>query len=288
MPRKSLSSMILNAVFDILRAALCVVTLCFVVPRWGRHCRWGTMQARGALKCLPWTSAGTFIGVMSTLKVLMLPSILWALGGLEEFLKGLRLWFAEANREPPDPKTLKDRLRRRRIKRLRRAMLVAASLPVFSQAQGTHGLTTYEKTANVAQAHAERVRESLHLTEDENFIEGTDGMLTVCDSGASTFASSNILDFVPGTFVKTEGTQMMEGIAGGLKILGRGLVRFEVIDHHGHAQVIQCEGALIENLPCRLMPPQKIMKTNDDGHFRINGESAAWCSNTIKDASKLR
>ena len=73
--------------------------------------------------------------------------------------------------------------------------------------------------------------------------ETLDGILTVCDSGASTFATSAESDFAKGTLVRTKGdTQKFQGIAGGLKIQGRGQHRFEVLDHHGHKQVIAGEG----------------------------------------------
>ena len=105
--------------------------------------------------------------------------------------------------------------------------------------------------------------------------ETLDGILTVCDSGASTFAASAESDFAKGTLVRTEGdTQRIQGIAGGLKMQGRGQCRFEVLDHHGHKQVITGEGILLEELHCRLIPPQKIMADDDEGYFRINGKGA--------------
>ena len=45
---------------------------------------------------------------------------------------------------------------------------------------------------------------------------------------------------------------------------------FEVLDHHGRKQIITGEGILLEELHCRLMPPQKIMADDDEGYFRIN------------------
>ena len=65
---------------------------------------------------------------------------------------------------------------------------------------------------------------------------------TACDSGASTFATSAESDFAKGTLVRTKGDgQKIQGIAGGLKIQGRGQCRFEVLDHHGHEQIITGE-----------------------------------------------
>ena len=51
-------------------------------------------------------------------------------------------------------------------------------------------------------------------------------------------------------------------------------MHYEVIDHHGVTQEIMGPGLHIEELPCRLIPPQRVMPTSNDGYYRINGEEA--------------
>ena len=53
-------------------------------------------------------------------------------------------------------------------------------------------------------------------------------------------------------------------------------MRYEVIDHHGVTQTITGAGILVEDLPCRLIPPQRVMPSNEQGHFRINGQEAKF------------
>lgn len=63
----------------------------------------------------------------------------------------------------------------------------------------------------------------------------------------------------------------MQGIAGGLEVLGHGTVRYQVLDNKGRVKELEGPGLLIKDLPVRLVPPQSAMPTDTDGHYRING-----------------
>ena len=68
----------------------------------------------------------------------------------------------------------------------------------------------------------------------------------------------------------------MKGIAGGLQIKGQGTVNYEVVNHHGVLQTILGSGLLIEDLPCKLIPPQCVMLNNDNGYYKINRARAKF------------
>jgi hypothetical protein len=120
------------------------------------------------------------------------------------------------------------------------------------------------------------VRNVLDQTLDDDFLNTLQGFTGVVDSGATSFSTSEETDFKPGTFVKCETKQVMKGIAGGLEISGKGQVEYEVIDHHGVVQYIEGPGLLIKKLPCRLIPPQRIMTDDSEGYYRINGEGGKF------------
>ena len=129
-------------------------------------------------------------------------------------------------------------------------------------------------TADFKQADALRnlIKESTNV----EFLKSINGVSGIVDSGASNFSAFDKFDFVEGTYQPCNGETVMKGIAGGLNITGKGKARYEVVDHHGVTQVIEGPGLHIEGLPCRLMPPQRVMPTSNEGHYRINGDEAKF------------
>ena len=77
-----------------------------------------------------------------------------------------------------------------------------------------------------------------------------------------------------GTHTEQIGDKVMKGIAGGCKIQGRGQVRYEALDHYGRVKTIEGLAWLIEDLPVRLIPPQKVVPNGSVGDCLINGERA--------------
>ena len=136
------------------------------------------------------------------------------------------------------------------------------------------GLMSYHELKNFEPARAEQLRDLISQSPGATCLSSVGAFEGVVDSGASKFATSDPMDFVEGTYEKDKAGTMMKGIAGGLQIVGRGTVRYEVMDHNGVIQIITGEGLHVEGLPCRLIPPQKAMPTDDDGDFRINGQRA--------------
>jgi hypothetical protein len=101
-------------------------------------------------------------------------------------------------------------------------------------------------------------------------VAAVGGLRGIVDTGCSQVATFDKSDFLPGTFKPSSGT-FMGGIASGLAILGEGSVRYEVLDHKGRIRVFATTALLVEGLPVRLFPPQRLMPTRDSGYFSING-----------------
>ena len=225
---------------------------------------------------MPDTEAGRFIGMITCGFVIMIAPMIWYYLKYGCVVKGLTLWFLRPDRKPPDPKSHKQSMRRRRLKKF---ISLMETLPIIILASDgkipKFGLTSYAQTADISCAHAERVRNLLRETNDIALLSSIQGAKAVCDSGASCIATNTMEDMVPGTYKSSPHSgQVMQGIAGGCTIQGRGQVRYEVVDHHGRTQVLEGDAILVEELPCRLIPPQKVMKNDDHGYFRINGTSA--------------
>ena len=66
----------------------------------------------------------------------------------------------------------------------------------------------------------------------------------------------------------------MAGIAGSLEITHSGITNYQTIDTMGRIVNIERVGYLIPGLPVCLLPPQKLMKDEDDEWYRINDKRA--------------
>ena len=138
------------------------------------------------------------------------------------------------------------------------------------------GLTSTVDPSKLDSTQAEVVRNIIRDSTNTKFLSSLNAINGVVDSGASTFSTFDKDDFIEGTYVPSDGDTVMKGIAGGLKISGQGTVQYEVLDHHGVTKHMKGPGLHIEGLPCRLIPPQKVMPTKEDGHYRINGDEAKF------------
>jgi hypothetical protein len=88
----------------------------------------------------------------------------------------------------------------------------------------------------------------------------------VPDSGASAGSTHNKADFLPGTFVELK-DKCMKGIAKSLPILGKGIVRYEVVADDGSFVPIQYWCYYIPDLPIRLMSPQVTLCSAKDSNL---------------------
>ena len=170
--------MILNALIECLRAFMFAWCELWVSPMTVAR----RSRTKGALRSVPLTRAGRFVGIMSSVKVVLILPIFWFAAGLGSFHKSLSKWFYLPERKPPDPKVLKDRLRRRRVHKLKQALRLVATMPVFLRGNEMEfGLSSYDETSNMSIRRAEQVRERLKDV-DPLVSETLDGILTVCSS----------------------------------------------------------------------------------------------------------
>ena len=129
-------------------------------------------------------------------------------------------------------------------------------------------------SSRLSPAQAKQIRR--HLKELPTGLLGHAGPTTlesICDSGASVISTPQRADFV--TYNECPKQQVLTGIAGGLKIEGRGVIRYEMIDRTGGLRVVERNAVLIPDLPVRLIPPQCIFNEEYMGHCRISGSKCS-------------
>ena len=229
------------------------------------------------LKLLPGIKASALLLYLCLRTVVIDPAILY-LNKLGYMVKTLRqMWSVRPKRKPPY--SVKPTQTRR--KQLLQALLFLHSVPHIARGNYTSkleavGLISTIDPSKLDSTQAEVVRSIIRDSTNNEFLSSLNAINGVVDSGASTFSTFDRDDFEEGTYVPSEGETVMKGIAGGLKISGQGTVRYEVLDHHGVTQYITGTGLHIEGLPCRLIPPQKVMPTKEDGYYRINGDEAKF------------
>ena len=132
-----------------------------------------------------------------------------------------KAWFVQPKRKPPDLNKIKEREQRQF---LRRALLLMATTPSIIRGQNNHGFVSYEELPNLSHEEAHLLRDVIANTSNKEFLDSFNGLQGVVDSGASNFSTFDINDFEKDTYQKSEGNIVMKGIAGGLKIEGRGTV----------------------------------------------------------------
>ena len=66
----------------------------------------------------------------------------------------------------------------------------------------------------------------------------------------------------------------MGGISCGLRVIGKGKTQFEFVTAKGKIIRIVRDAHHVPDLPVDLVPPQRLMRTAQDGWFKINGDKA--------------
>ena len=121
-------------------------------------------------------------------------------------------------------------------------------------------------TSSMSRDDLDKLQASLS-TIDEPLPKGEKDV--VVDTGASCLASPDKSDFVGKITPIRPGLKHMQGIGGGIPVLGVGTIRFHVCDDHGHHRVIEGEGCYMPDLPCRLLSPQKYFVQQDGGRLIV-------------------
>ncbi len=234
------------------------------------------------LAFLPRNRSGNLLAIMATYSVCLLDPIVWCLNHGRSFLQWCvrtLSFFAWSWPPTPAPDPPDRHLCRTRRRRLQRAVALIMALPGIharrSCSAGRHPLAFVAQKVSCGHwSPSERstLRDLLQASAglSDSLLSG-DGFRGVIDTGCSKIATFDRADFVDGSFVASSGTSM-GGIASGLAILGEGTVRYECLDNLGRIRVFQGDAVLVDKLPVRLFPPQRLMPSSASGSYRINGE----------------
>ena len=170
-----------------------------------------------------------------------------------------------------DPRKRKQRLHRQRLKnlrRLKRVLTLTASLPQMYRSQEISYFQSLEPFRDPLgmlltdrmpehELHSLRAR-LMSLSSDESVrdvLDTTGTFPIVIDSGASACSTPDRKDFVPDTYENVH-NKHMGGIASSLPIVGRGILRYQVMGDDDKIVTLETWGYHIPDLPIRLLSPQ--------------------------------
>ncbi len=190
-------------------------------------------------------------------------------------------WFEKFERKPPDPEIgeLLWSQRRLRLSCLSKAVTTVLTLPKIRNASSANLITgmarkicTGKWTANESSTLHDLLRE----TNNQALIALVSGMYAIVDTGCTTISTFDESDFLPCTLTPATHKQSIGGIGGALQIKGTGKVKHEVLDNFGRSKYLQGDYHLVEGLPVRLIPPQRIIKSREDGDYSIDGKEGGF------------
>ena len=239
----------------------------------------GGKSPNHALSVVPNNKIGWQLAVLIGILVVLVSITILYLLGVGNCYKELQTTFWEKlEPKPPDPKkTSIIHQQRKNRRQLVSALTLLASSPTFvmggEQQRAMMAISKIDSKQWTPE-QSQLVREVLAAGLATNIPTEVGGVQGVVDSGANRLSTFDKKDIMPGTFKPSTGDRIMQGIAGGLEIVGTGICRFEVLDTYGRVKVLEGPGVVLKNLPIRLIPPQIVMPTDADGDFRINGERA--------------
>jgi hypothetical protein len=199
------------------------------------------------------------------------------------------------NKRPPNDgfKTkYQQRVKNKRVNlRLLKATVALTCLPTFVFG-GRESLSSdlnayvdkvgYLQTGRLTESLKNRVKSDL-ATYPRN--EGISTLkLAVVDTGASAICMKSKTSMIPGSYEELSKPIALGGISSGLEIIGKGKAAFELISSRGKKIRVVRYAFCAPGLPVDLVPPQRLMRTSEDGWFKINGEGAGL---EFKDGEKV-
>ncbi len=143
------------------------------------------------------------------------------------------------------------------------------------------------QTTVVYNEHLLRVRTRLSSL-SQGLLAERNSYTVVVDSGASSAGTTDINDFIPGTYEKFSNPKHMSGISGQLPILGVGRVKWEVVMDNGKIRQLAPQAFHIPGLPIRLLSPQDLVSLEggqQGASFTINVDYSFF---SFKQAGPLR
>ena len=100
------------------------------------------------------------------------------------------------------------------------------------------------------------------LTNDSSFD-------VIFDTGCTQSGTGFMEDFVPGTLKDLPHPLHMAGVAGGVEVTQRGIMKFEVVTDSGEIRSIESPAFLIPGFKCRLFSPQGYMRQMNDTNAKF-------------------
>ena len=159
--------------------------------------------------------------------------------------------------------------------------MLLSSLPIFlhgQQIELSNNLSGYVNSQGILQSN----KLPQHLLNDirglirNNEVESLFGKINlstgICDTGSSLICSPFAKDFKKDSLKPIEKKRSMNGIAGELQITHAGITNYQTIDTEGRIVSIQKQGFLVPGLPARLIPPQKLMRNDQNEWYKINNK----------------
>ena len=148
----------------------------------------------------------------------LLSPIIWFLCEVGQWVEGLNEgWSAKTARKPPDPingSVLRTK-RRKRLRRLSTAAALIMSIPMMfnpTNAKVIAGMARKICTGNWTPKESSTLHDLLRATNNQALIASISGMYAIVDTGCTAFSTFDKSDFIPGTFVPTDGKKSIGGI----------------------------------------------------------------------------
>ena len=190
------------------------------------------------------------------------------------------------SREPPDPpaptKSETKKKKRKQHRKLFRCATLTAGLPLLmltSDRALAETLQAYVspqgvlKTKGLPQEAVEAVRANLAEL-PQGLLAGVETSMAIADTGCLGLATPSEDDFV--TYEELAEPKKLSGIGSGIKIKGKGVVRYELLDSKGRVRPIEREAMHAPALPVRLIPPQAIFPSGSKGQCVVADGKMTW------------
>lgn len=132
-------------------------------------------------------------------------------------------------------------------------------------------------SAHLSMTLKENAREHLEASDLHQLQHEIAGLhIGATDIGASVICPQEESRFIPGTCVVSTEVKKLGGIAGGLKIAGKGICQFQMATRKGKVQKATRPASHVPDISMDLIPPLVVARNRKDGWLKINGEQAMF------------
>ena len=191
------------------------------------------------------------------------------------------------DRKPPDPDLSNKgwriccsrRTRKGNLQELERMMALSCVLPTVQSgtSQQLQEVLRAYVSKGVLQTNGlpknVRDRVTAHLADlpASTLVHASNTKLACMDTGCSAPSTHDKSDFIEGTLEEFAKQGDLGGISGSLKIVSKGVVRYEMVASDGTVCPVEREAYYVFKLPMVLLPPQSIFFSEDLGVCEVSG-----------------